>query len=35
VYWYLSAVPELMDIVSARFGAYAADPQAADPQAAH
>jgi integrase len=33
VYWYLSAVPELMDIINARFEAHAADPHAADPQA--
>jgi integrase/recombinase XerD len=28
VYWYLSAVPELMSIVADRFEDYAADPQA-------
>ena len=27
VYWYLSAVPELMDIVGQRFEAFAAQPR--------
>jgi hypothetical protein len=31
VYWYLSAVPELMSIIAARFGAFAGHDPAGAP----